>query len=312
MKLSITMPSPQKTRCGDSRSGKQIMNNGLFLFANRKIDWVEEFRGLLSLLLFLSVTAVLLQSISLAILITASLGFHELGHILLLSLEGIPWRLRFGGLGAWTETPLKPRAQLSSWTNSLIHLAGPIFSLIYAMLALVVHHFWLPDQPHLLQLANLNAQIALFNLLPLGEASDGGKFMHKAFASLNEVDDRRILLLGGSWGLGVISGTLAVGARQQGWSVITPTLVGYLLMTAWLLVGMLVEKKNDNPLDSSSPRAMSYSEVRWLMVVLGGLLLVSTALAFITPFWLPPEHILSVIDSLLHGFVRLIGMILHG
>ncbi|MEN6410976.1 MAG: hypothetical protein ABFD44_14835, partial [Anaerolineaceae bacterium] len=223
----------------------------LFSKSQSKFDWGEELRGMVSLLLFLGATAFLLQSVSLAVMIVASLGFHELGHILALAVRRIPWKLRFGLAGAWTESPKEIRAGLSNYTNSLIHLAGPLFSLLYALLAMLVHRFWLPDQPQLMQLANLNAQLALFNLLPLGEASDGGKFLHKAFASLNEKDDRRLMLLTISWGLGVVCGTLFVGFRQHGATIITPILVGYVLMVIWLFVGMLVEKREDNPADAS-------------------------------------------------------------
>lgn len=275
----------------------------LFSKSQSKFDWGEELRGMVSLLLFLGATALLLQSVSLAVMIVASLGFHELGHILALAVRRIPWKLRFGLAGAWTESPKEIRAGLSNYTNSLIHLAGPLFSLLYALLAMLVHRFWLPDQPQLMQLANLNAQLALFNLLPLGEASDGGKFLHKAFASLNEKDDRRLMLLTASWGLGVVCGTLYVGIRQHGATIITPILVGYVLMVIWLFVGMLVENREDNPADAALPQAMSYRKVRALMAVLGGMLLVSTALAFITPFWLPPEHILEMINSLLTGLM---------
>lgn len=276
----------------------------LFSKSQSNIDWGEELRGMVSLLLFLGVTALLLQSVSLAVMIVASLGFHELGHIAALAIRHIPWKLRFGLAGAWTESPKAVRTGLSNYTNSLIHLAGPLFSLLYAFLALVIHRFWLPDQPQLMQLANLNAQLALFNLLPLGEASDGGKFLHKAFASLNEKDDGRLMRLAISWGLGVVCGTLYVGIRQHGATIITPILVGYVLMVIWLFVGMLVEKKEDNPAEAALPQAMSYPKARVLMAMLGGMLLISTALAFITPFWLSPGHILEMINSFLTWLVR--------
>ncbi len=152
-----------------------------------------EVRSLLSLLVFLVVMAFLFQSWPLALVWASALGVHELGHIFVVSLLGIDWTMGFGLLGAWTQTPEAERAALTQFQNALIHLAGPLFSLGYALLAVLIHLVWQPASSHLLQLASFSAQIALLNLLPMGRLSDGGKAIRRVLDSFDERGDWEIV-----------------------------------------------------------------------------------------------------------------------
>jgi len=205
----------------------------------------EELRGLFSLLVFVACVAFAFQSWELSLMWASALGIHEMGHILMISLLKIDWKMGFGIMGAWTETPLEERKALGHFRNSLIHLAGPLFSMVYALIAIGIHMAWHPDSDHLLRLASFSAQIGLFNLLPLGNASDGGKIIHRILASLDDRGDREITLVPILLLLCLPLGYTVVALFQQGWGKLTTTSVGILgtitaigvLLTLWLIRG---------------------------------------------------------------------------
>ncbi len=253
---------------------------------------------LLSLVGFTAVSAALLQSWRLSLILAASLSAHELGHIILIMAHGMRWKLLFSPMGARLETSLAQRQRLNHFENAQIHLAGPLASLVYALIATLA--YWLdPSRPQdLLLLANFSAQVALFNLLPLGHASDGGKFIDRVFDSLNNRNDWRIFWLPILWGSAVIGGTLLSFFLQHGEAVVPPQVLGYSLVVLWLLVGMWIEKRHEDPQGWESPQAMTYRQAWRLMVVFGILLLASTLIVVITPFWLPPGHIATMIHNI--------------
>ena len=203
----------------------------------------EELRGLSSLLVFVGCVAFAFQSWELSLMWASALGIHEMGHILMISLLRIDWKMGFGIMGAWTETPLEERKALGHFKNSVIHLAGPIFSMLYALIAIGIHMAWHPDSDHLLRLASFSAQVGLFNLLPLGNASDGGKIIHRVLASLDNRGNREITLMPILLLLCLPLGYTVVALLQQGWDKLTTTSVGMLgtitatgvLLTLWLV-----------------------------------------------------------------------------
>ncbi len=259
-----------------------------------KAEIRDAFLTLVSLAGFTLIAALLLQSWALALIIAASLSAHELGHIVLITLQGMDWKLRFSLVGAWTETPQEQRQALNHFDNSLIHLIGPVFSLLYACLALLVYQAWRPQRPDLLQLANFSAQVALFNLLPLGKASDGGKILRRIFLSLNDRGDWMIIWLPITWGVAMLVGIIITFVLQNGMETIPPQITSYLLVTLWLLIGMLIEKRHDDHAAWKTPQAMTYRQAWLLVILLGVLLLFSTLLVMGTPFWLDSAHLTEI------------------
>jgi hypothetical protein len=138
------------------------------------------------MLAFVSCIAFVFQSLELAILLTATLGIHELGHVFAVSRFGIDWQVGFGIVGAWTSTPTDRRIALSHFANAVIHLSGPLFNLLYALLSVGIHWILGLNNDYWLRAANLSATIGLLNVLPIGRTSDGGKVIERIFSSLDE------------------------------------------------------------------------------------------------------------------------------
>jgi hypothetical protein len=249
---------------------------------------------------FVIFSSFLLQSLRLSLIMAASLAAHELGHILVDVTQGVHWRLRFTPIGARLETPLQQRRWLSHYENALIHLAGPAASLLYAAMAILVYYLTIHESSDLLQLANFSAQVGLFNLLPLGRATDGGKFLERVFTSLNNRDDWRIFWLPIIWGVTVLGGTMLAFYLEHSRELIPPHVLSYLLVVLWLVIGMLVEKRHEDPLGWISAQAMTYRQAWRLMLSVGILLLACTLIVTMTPFWLPPEHILTMASNIRH------------
>ena len=140
--------------------------------------------NLLSLLVFFGATGLIFRSLEFALVVTASLGFHELGHAAMLAWYGLDWRHHLRDCGRWTWSPQPDRERLTQFANVMIHLSGPLFSFLLALLALGVQAAWQPQDRHLLILASFSAQVGFLNLLPLGPLTDGGKIVQRMMASL--------------------------------------------------------------------------------------------------------------------------------
>ena len=151
--------------------------------------------NLLSLLVFFGATGLIFRSLEFALVVTASLGFHELGHAAMLAWYGLDWRITFGIVGAWTWSPQPDRERLTQFANVMIHLSGPLFSFLLALLALGVQTAWQPQDRHLLILASFSAQVGFLNLLPLGPLTDGGKIVQRMMASLGGALQKRMAIL---------------------------------------------------------------------------------------------------------------------
>lgn len=276
----------------------------------------EEISNLLSLLAFFAVTALLFRSVGFAVMVTAALGFHELGHAAALGRLGLPWRICFGLPGAWTWSPLRDRARLPQFTNAAIHMAGPFFSLLLTVIALALHNVWQPESPHLLILANFSAQVGFLNLMPLGSMTDGGKVIRRAVASLDErhrglaavlpvaITVVMVLLYALAEFPHTIAAQTVPGMHAPQPQNAMLILLGLLLVGVWIAAGVLLEVSSGaggkDPLAAGKP--MKPKEGYFLILVMWNMLMMLLFLIAATPFWLQPEYVMgsvwNVVDLL--------------
>jgi membrane-associated protease RseP (regulator of RpoE activity) len=252
--------------------------------------WQKILRLLGSMALFAAIVALLFQNWVLALLITISLTVHEIGHVLALRLFGIESEVGFGVVGAWTRSSAQLRHMLGHFANSLIHLAGPVANLIYALLALGLSTLWWARaiEAYLPRLANLNALLALLNLLPMGSMTDGGKVIGRVFASLREDVEEEVIWALVPWLASVL--WLVVLVRRDVVRAISVLLIG-----VWFVVEVLIQKEEDDPAASASPQAMGLRQAVGLLVLTIGLLLASTFAVVAIPFWLTEGEVQSMI-----------------
>jgi len=275
------------------------LNRGKFDYQSLKRRWRRELRGLISALAFAGVIAYIFRSWEIAVLITLSLAFHELGHVLAIARFGIYWEVGFNALGAWTKTPLQERRSLDHYANSVIHLAGPFFSLMVALAALIVYLLApAPYRSYWLSLSNFNALVCLLNLLPMGNLSDGGKFVRKLFSSADESLAQRLLQLAGALPLAFAG---AVLAYQLEWA----HLLSLLTIVLWFVLTMLMESRIDAPSENRIQKAMSPNQARDLLSGLILMMLISMGIMVATPFWLTLENLLSAITQIA-ALIRLV------
>jgi Zn-dependent protease len=255
-----------------------------------KRKWRREIHSLISAVAFSMAVAFVFQSWEMAWLITLSLVFHELGHILAISRLGLDWELGFNILGAWTMTSRRARLALSDYRNSIIHLAGPFASLLLAFLTYLVAVLVVPSTQRQiwLSLANFNALLCVLNLLPMGSLSDGGKFVRRMFSSADERLEERLLAL-----VGVVPLVFAciILTMRLDWARV----LSMLVIVLWFGLSMLVESRLDDPAQSSASRAMKPRQARELLSAMILVLLASMGIVVITPFWINPEHIAKMI-----------------
>ena len=250
--------------------------------------WKRAIRGLYSASVFALSISFLFQSWEIALVVTLGLGFHELGHILVVHGMGIDWEFGFSFLGAWTKTPLERRQTLGHFANSLIHLAGPFFSFLLATLALVIFFLIEPQSRSFLwpRLANFSVLLAVTNLLPMGSLSDAGKVIKRVFASLPQQPRRRLLtnLL-----------PMLVGGMAHLRDFDEARAVSLLILLLWFAASLLLESRQDEPSEAESPKVMTEQQSGILLSGIIILVLYCYVIAIITPFWLTPDDVLHVI-----------------
>lgn len=281
-----------------------IRELGLRLFSRARMD----LSNLVSLLVFFSATAFFFRSTEFALVVTASLGFHELGHAAALAWMRLDFKIAFGLVGAWTWSSRRERERLSQFSNTLIHLAGPLFSLLLALVAVGLQEVWQPHSQHLLILANFSAQVGFLNLLPLGSLTDGGKAVRRMSASLLHVRRFRAVIL--PILLTVVMfflyGLVAIPA--MGTENARPFLLSLLLVGAWLGSSLLIEAHHSEPEDGLSPRPMKTRQVYLLILLIWDILTFCLVVMTATPFWLSPVYVrgyLENITALLHLLAQL-------
>jgi hypothetical protein len=292
---------------------------------------MEDLPNLISLLVFFGTTAFLFRSWRFALIVTASLGFHELGHAALLAYFRLNWRISFGLVGAWTWSPMDERARLSQFANAAIHLAGPFFSLLLALIALGLHAWLRPESQHLLLLANFSATVGFLNLLPLGPLSDGGKVMRRLVDSLHgPARAWAVLLPMLVSALALLLYAMGVLLRLSS-QASSAFILALLLVGLWMGSSLLIEARRrpaSAPLSTTAaplpakaapltkaavipdaaasipvtgktaaapaaPAGMTSMQGSLVLVTIWDLLVLGLMLINATPFWLAPEFLLG-------------------
>jgi hypothetical protein len=268
----------------------------------------EDIPNLISLLAFFGITAVLFRSLEFALIVTASLGFHEIGHAALLSRLGLRWRIRFGIVGAWTWSLVEERSRLSNLANSVIHMAGPVFSVLLALAAFSAARIFPHDADRLHVLANFSAQVAILNLLPLGALTDGGKVVRRVIAPLGGN--------GRSWAalmplliaalMLLVYTMVEQPINQHGQGGIFG--IGLILLASWMAGSIMLEAQRDDP--GAKPTGAPVTPVQGFMLLLGLWFLMALALVIsaITPFWLTPD----IAFGSLQNFVVVLHLFFEG
>jgi hypothetical protein len=260
----------------------------------------EDLPNFLALAAFVGITALAFRSWEFALMVTASLGFHEIGHAAALSLSGLRWRISFNILGAFTWSSLPERERLSDLRNTFIHLAGPFFSLLLALLSLLLAQFWNPAGEHLLLLANFSAQVGLFNLLPLGGLTDGGKVVRRLAGSHLRGAARAWAM----WLPILVSGLILTGylLTQARGGEAGAIMLSLLLLGVWMSGSLLLELRLPRgpaiPVTGAAhppqPSARITAAQGGLVVALMfGLLILALVVSAATPFWLAPRYVLG-------------------
>ena len=262
------------------------------------ISWRRELRALSSLAVFLLINAFFFQSWSLAFAITAVLGIHELGHVSTLARFTRDWEIGFSPVGAWTRSSQLERRSLGHFINSTIHLAGPFFNLVYAAAALIFTRALplISTDTYWLRLANLSALVALINLLPFGHASDGGKFLRRMFSSLDKRHERQVLWVV----LGSLLALLWLLLLTRGRYI---QLLGIAMIAVWFTLSLLRESRIDDQTAAGQPGSMHHLEAFFLFAILLVLILASTMVITLTPFWLTEADVWRMAGNLYALFV---------
>jgi hypothetical protein len=258
-------------------------------------------------LVFGLAASLFLQSWRYGLLVTVSFALHELGHILALSRHGIPWDIHLSLLGVGTATPLDARQRLGHFANSQIHLAGPAVNLAQALFALggyLVSGWGIAgadaagSRENWLLVANLASLLVLLNLLPLGRLSDGGKFVRRLFASLNEQAEQSVtwsLLL---WLLSVVWLIIV------NWGDSLRTL-GTLAVAVWFVAATLGERQRGEPPDIPAQQRLTRREGILLFSAMATALLWATGITVLTPFWLTLDHLEGMAYNIIVAVVTL-------
>lgn len=252
----------------------------------------DDLSGLVSLLLFLGGTALIFRSWEFGLIVTASLGFHELGHAAAIGLHGLKSRISFGLVGAWTWSPLQERQKLSDLQNIFIHLAGPLFSLLLAAVAVALRAYFPAADQHLGVLANFSAQVGLLNLLPLGALTDGGKIVRRLVAPLDAGSRAEAALLPLSCTALMLVACSLLSSPNGGWRSI-------LLIGLWLGGSLIFEARRPAPAAPLPARQVTRTQAFALVGVAWGLLLLSVAIIAATPFWLEPGFVMGMVNNVL-------------
>lgn len=260
----------------------------------------KTFRGFISAALFAVAVSALFQSWDIALVITLSLGFHELGHILVIQAMGIDWEFGFSYMGAWTRTPLKARQAIGHFANSLIHLAGPLFNFLLSVVAILLYFLGGPISRHYFwaKLANFSVLLGLTNLLPIGALSDGGKFLNRMARSLKHQSRARMVIL-------VLQLFVVFSEHFRDFNDARTISIG--IFALWFILGILINLRQQAAAPVEA-RPMTERQANALFSFLIMLILYSYLITVITPFWLNENdvlHIMSFYERSILAFNRL-------
>lgn len=252
--------------------------------------WKKTIRGLYSAFIFSLVVSFIFQSWEIALVITTSLAFHEFGHILVVYLMGIDWEFGFSFLGAWTKTPLISRQRIGHYANSLIHLAGPFFSFLLSVLALVIYFLLAPQYRSFFwpRLANFSVLLAVTNILPMGSLSDGGKFIKRVFISLPKQS---------RWKLLIHFLPIFVSSIEHFTDFNDARAVSFLIFLLWFATSMILESRQAEPGEAELSKPLTEHQSSLLLSGVTMLVLFCFLITTLTPFWLTQGDVLHVLYS---------------
>ncbi|HVP22124.1 MAG TPA: hypothetical protein VMS73_09720, partial [Anaerolineaceae bacterium] len=272
----------------------------------------KELPAFLSFLAFFFVTALFFRSWEFALIVAASLGFHELGHAAALSWLGLDWRISFGFLGAWTWSNAEQRARLPQIANVSIHMMGPVFSLLLAVMALVLHNLFFPADRNLLILANFSAHIGFLNLLPIGAITDGGKVVRAIVTSVDGLNRLREILFAASITILIFVLYAWVQLPRLNTDTALYFIAGLLLIWVWMLDSLHLEassaqrRKQNHPTQSVAQGCipvtghpervkpalpLSFWQIVIVILLLWEMLAAYLVIILGTPFWLDPIYV---------------------
>lgn len=256
--------------------------------------------GIISLIVFFAISALLFRSVDFAFIVVASLGFHELGHATAMARLGLRFHISFGLIGASTWSSSRQRYWLSPFQNAAIHLAGPLFSLLLALLALGLHEILHESGDHFLILANFSAQLGFFNLLPLGSLTDGGKTVQLVMGSLSRRQRVHTVFLPLLFTIFMLLLYWLEVFSRTGVQLSANFVFGLVLVAAWLAGSMLIEKQRiEEAVATPKPHPITVVQVFWLVLLLWGMLIFFLEIMVATPFWLAPEFVRGCYQNLL-------------
>jgi Zn-dependent protease len=163
----------------------------------------------------------------LAMMITVSVGLHEVGHALMFARYGMRTKMFFIPLLGAAVSPDDVAAfDNMDWRKmAYVALSGPLVNvaLLIASLLLAISA---ENRSWAIQFASLNAALAAFNLIPFS-ILDGGRFAKALFSSLHDSKDRMVaygvsgiaimiamaMLVNGR--IGLLSGLIVLGIHRK-------------------------------------------------------------------------------------------------
>jgi Zn-dependent protease len=173
---------------------------------------------------------------------------HELGHLLVMELNGVKARIFFAliiGGAIPEEGYLQKFKDLKWFVWSEITLAGVTANLVSFIVALAIWQIGWLDTIHLKRFAEITGSIIFFNLIPWGPM-DGGKFTQRLFDSVPEIRDRTYVA--------AISAAVLLMVAVLGFvSHKSPGIISYFI----IFFGLRLKATKDDPEGSWNPKAMN-------------------------------------------------------
>jgi Zn-dependent protease len=250
----------------------------------------NELKGALILTVLMVIVAVLFWSPETSLFFVSSLGFHEMGHMLPILMLGIPAYLTVTIWGVATVSDSNGRSRLSEFHNGLIHLGGPAFNFVFALVALYLYNNAAGTNEYWLRLANTNALIGFVNILVLGHASDGGKFFRRLYSSMSETLDNLVVII-----VSVVSiGVLAIVAIEKG-----PASVVWLMFIAGWIVFSMFQADGQDDHSEIPTRAMNIVEQAVSLVLYFGLWYALLTIFIRTPFMITHDQAIHILENMI-------------
>lgn len=200
---------------------------------------------------------------------------HELAHWLMLEANRLPSILVFATFvgGAITLPKKGKRKKPLHWSRlAAIFLAGVIGNLAVVAIYYVRGQLGWDDGLSVGRTLNLNGQLIIVNLLPIGFL-DGGQFAKLLFNSVAEEQDMNYVRIIG----------LVIGVPVLLLAVIKSS--NWLILITLLLLGLQFYAKHDDPNGSRNRLAMTVRQQRWWTVCYVCLMIIGVAIYACTPRW---------------------------